>query len=886
MKTGAHKNSTKFATPIPQHAWNHPLNSHLLALVAMIATLVAAMSLSSCAGYTTNAAGSAGSQGGPGSGILSASTGTVDFGNVDVGSTGTQALTLTNTGTASVSISNVSVSGAGFSVMGGNFTGTVLAGQSVSLQFQFAPQSTGSLDGSVTIASNASSTSEAAGTSSPIVAEASTTSNFKIKLHGNAVQALISLSPSSLNFNNVTAGQSSSQAVKLINNGTADLHLQSATVTGITFSVQGLSTPQTVPAGQSISFSVQYAPTGAGSASGKVALADNAPNAPQTLILTGNAVAPGGTLLANPGSYNFSNVVVGSSSQQTITLTNSGAGTVTINSISATGAGFSATGLSANQTIAAGAKATFTASFAPVSAGNASGTIVLATDASNPTLAIALSGTGTEGALSSNPASVNFGSILVGSSSTATITLTNSGTAPVSVSAASPSGAGFSVSGFTSGTLNPGGTSSFSVVFAPAAAGSTTGTVSVTSDAPGSPLKVSLSGIGTATQAQLSVSPASVSFSNVNVGGSASQTVTLTNTGNAALNITAAAISGPGYTTTLAPMTINAGANTAFSVNFAPTAEGSAPGSISITSNAPGSPASIALTGTGMEALGSASPASVAFGGVVVGNSNSQVIILKNTGNATLSFSQVSVSGQGFSISGLTTSSTIAAGSSLNFNAVFAPASASSSTGSITLTTNGSPSQISISLSGSGTAATQTLSVSSSSLTFGNVQVGNNSSLTTTVTNTGNSDVSISGVTVTGATYTASGVTSGMVLSPNQSVTLTVNFAPAALGNDPGTVSIASNATNSPADISVTGESHTVLLSWTGSTSTSVTGYYVYRGTQLGQYTKIDPSSPATGAQFTDTGVAAATTYYYVVTAVDSSGVESSYSTPATVSVP
>ncbi|MDE3168942.1 MAG: hypothetical protein KGL75_02270, partial [Acidobacteriota bacterium] len=153
-------------------------------------------------------------------------------------------------------------------------------------------------------------------------------------------------------------------------------------------------------------------------------------------------------------------------------------------------------------------------------------------------------------------------------------------------------------------------------------------------------------------------------------------------------------------------------------------------------------------------------------------------------------------------------------------------------------------------------------------------------------TSTGNSSVSISTVNVTGAGYTASGITPGLVLSPNQSVTLTVNFAPTVLGNNPGTVSIASNATNSPGAISLTGESHTVMLHWAASTSTGVTGYYVYRGTQSGQYTKINSSSPATGTQFTDPTVAAGTTYNYVVTAVDSSGVESSYSAASMVSVP
>ncbi|MGA9885269.1 MAG: choice-of-anchor D domain-containing protein [Candidatus Acidiferrales bacterium] len=867
MKTRAQKSEAKNVVPTFSNRANHAGRRQPLALVTMIALLSAAIGLSSCAGYTTNAAGTTGSQGGSATGTLSASSTSLSFGGVVVGSSNTLNVSMTNTGTATVNISQAAISGAAFSVVGGNPSSTIPAGQSSTVQIRFAPQSAGAATGSLTVTSDAAD------------------SPMAISLAGTGTQPTLTLSPTALNFNNVTVGQTSSESVTLINNGNANLLLTAANVTGNGFAISGLSLPKTLPAGQSTTLGVQFTPSSTNAASGSISFTDDSASSPQTLLLTGSAVAAGGTLSANPGSYNFNSVMVGGSTHQTITLTNSGAGTVTINQVGVTGTGFSTSGISAGQTIAARAQASFIATFAPTGAGNASGTVTIQTNASNPTLSIALSGTGTQGALSANPSSISFGSLLVGSTGSVSVTLTNSGTAPVALSAASASGTGFTMSGFIAGTVNPGATSSFTVTFAPTTFGSASGTVSVTSNAPGSPLKITLSGTATATQPQLSISPSSVPFSNVNVGSNASQTVTLTNNGNAALNITAATVSGSGYTMTLAPTTINAGANTTFSVTFAPTAEGSAAGNISITSNAPGSPASVALSGTGLQALGSASPTSVAFGSVVVGNSNSDVINLKNNGNSTLSFSQISVTGSGFSVTGITTSSTIAAGGTLNFNAVFAPGSASSSTGSITLSTSGSPAQISISLTGTGTAATESLGDSPSSLNFGNVQVGSNGSLTTTVTNTGNANVTISGVTVTGSGYAASGITSGLILTPNQTATLTVTFAPTGLGSDPGSVSIASNATSSPTTITLSGESHTVLLSWTASTSSGVTGYYVYRGTQSGQYTKVDPSSQATGTQFTDTTVAAGTTYYYVVTAV-ADGVESPYSSPATVNVP
>jgi fibronectin type 3 domain-containing protein len=84
----------------------------------------------------------------------------------------------------------------------------------------------------------------------------------------------------------------------------------------------------------------------------------------------------------------------------------------------------------------------------------------------------------------------------------------------------------------------------------------------------------------------------------------------------------------------------------------------------------------------------------------------------------------------------------------------------------------------------------------------------------------------------------------------------------------------------------LTGASHAAALAWAASTSTGVTGYYVYRGTAPGQYAKINPSAlSASQLSYTDAAVQSGT-YYYVVTSLDSSNEESAYSNPATVTIP
>ena len=131
----------------------------------------------------------------------------------------------------------------------------------------------------------------------------------------------------------------------------------------------------------------------------------------------------------------------------------------------------------------------------------------------------------------------------------------------------------------------------------------------------------------------------------------------------------------------------------------------------------------------------------------------------------------------------------------------------------------------------------------------------------------------------------------GTTIAAGQTSELNVVFAPKATGSVTGKVTITSNATNSPNSVSVSGTgvsstSHSVTLSWAASSSSGVVGYYVYRSTTSGSsYTRIN-SSALTTLKYTDGSVSAGETYYYVVTAVNSSGTESAKSAQVTAVVP
>lgn len=277
------------------------------------------------------------------------------------------------------------------------------------------------------------------------------------------------------------------------------------------------------------------------------------------------------------------------------------------------------------------------------------------------------------------------------------------------------------------------------------------------------------------------------------------------------------------------------------------------------------------------------------FSNDIVNSSASQALIISNTGTATLSITQINLTGAAFSLSGVSLPFAVGAGQQTTVSVVFRPASAGTAAGSLSIVSNAPTSPSFVSLSGSAVAATYILGVTPASLNFGNVAAGTASAAqSVTITNTGNSSVTISSMAVSGTGYSMSGGGSNITLTPSQTLGVSVAFDPTGAGSVNGSLSLTSNATGSPTAVALTGTGvaqRSVALAWDASTS-SVAGYNVYRTTTSGSaYVKIN-SALLGGLTFDDQTVQSATTYYYVVTAVDSSGDESTYSNQVAAAIP
>ncbi len=258
--------------------------------------------------------------------------------------------------------------------------------------------------------------------------------------------------------------------------------------------------------------------------------------------------------------------------------------------------------------------------------------------------------------------------------------------------------------------------------------------------------------------------------------------------------------------------------------------------------------------------------------------------------SASLTISNVNATGTGFSVSGLSTPLSIAAGATALLTVGFSPTSIGSANGSVVLTSSASDSQTTIVLSGTSVGSSRVLNVSPTSLAFGSVNVNGSSTQQITLQNGGNSNITISGESINGTGLSATGV-GGTTLAPGQTVVMTAEFSPKALGSITGGITITSNASGGgsvtvPATGTGVVAARLVLLQWQPSSSSGVIGYYVYRSTVSGgPYTKLVGSLVA-GTSYSDSNVSTGTEYYYVVTAVGADGVTSPYSTQIGISVP
>jgi fibronectin type 3 domain-containing protein len=131
-----------------------------------------------------------------------------------------------------------------------------------------------------------------------------------------------------------------------------------------------------------------------------------------------------------------------------------------------------------------------------------------------------------------------------------------------------------------------------------------------------------------------------------------------------------------------------------------------------------------------------------------------------------------------------------------------------------------------------------------------------------------------------------------VTLTPKQTLTLQVQFKPAAAGAATGQITISSNSSSGGTTVVTlsgtgTAVAHEVDLSWNPPSSSPdpVVGYNIYRSLGSGSFQLMNTSRD-TQTTYVDNIVVSGTTYNYIVKSVDSSGVESIASNEIAVTIP
>ena len=339
------------------------------------------------------------------------------------------------------------------------------------------------------------------------------------------------------------------------------------------------------------------------------------------------------------------------------------------------------------------------------------------------------------------------------------------------------------------------------VTFAPTAQTSYGANVTVNADQTSGVNTISASGTGAAPITRIIALSGDLAFGNVTVGTIAQRTLTIANNGNSTLTISS--ISYPtGFSGNWSSGTIPASGSQNVTVTFSPSAATSYGGTVTVNANQTSGGNTIAASGTGtptIERIISLS-GNLAFGDVTVGTSAQRTLTIANNGNSTLTVGSISYP-SGFSGYSGNWSGTIAAGVLQNVTVTFSPTSEITYGGDLTVISDKTSGTETRAVSGTGTPVPTRIIALSGDLAFGSVTVGTSAQRTLTIANTGNSALTVSGISYPGG---FSGNWSGAIAAGG-SQDVTVTFLPTSAISYGGDLTVISDKTGGASSIEVSG---------------------------------------------------------------------------------
>lgn len=419
----------------------------------------------------------------------------------------------------------------------------------------------------------------------------------------------ITANPESLNFGEVKQTQSKTERIVIGNSGEQNLVISSLSVQGVGFSNLDMTT-WTIEPGDTAHLPVVFSPALIAPYTGSVVIGSNSfENGELTIPLSGTGIELPIVIGSDTELLNFNGVKVTQTKTETITISNTGEGTLEVTGVSISGSEVFTVTSATSFTVAPGESQEVSITFAPTEVTLYSATVTFTSNATNNgSLEVDLAGEGITLPINitADPSSLSFGSVKIGQTKTLEVVIAN------------PEGEGdLEIDDITSGAsvytveevvfpliIAPNQSVELSVTFSPTEIGTFLSELTFVSNATNvlGNFTVGLSGDGTALVPNGTIDPAEVSFGNIPVGMYETADITISNTGgDIALTIETPTFTGTGFSLDYSgefPVLIEPDASQTFSLKFKPAALGEFAGVVTFPGNNP-EVLTVSLSGTG-----------------------------------------------------------------------------------------------------------------------------------------------------------------------------------------------------------------------------------------------------------------------------------------------
>ncbi|MEQ9131893.1 MAG: choice-of-anchor D domain-containing protein [Salinisphaeraceae bacterium] len=529
-----------------------------------------------------------------GVGQLSATPAGVVFGATSTGASVRESVTVANVGDATLMVGAIVGVNAPFDVpqaQDGCSGESLTAGSSCTFEVSFSPVTEGSFSATLQVQSNAN------------------TATVNVAGQGVAEGApAAALSPAVIDLGVVSVSSEATGTVTLRNDGDATLTIGSISGLSSPFRIASTACGATLPAGGQCQITLAFSPVASGFVQDELVVSSDGGTL-STLVQGTGADQPMGDPVLSPVSLDFGDLPVGMSASDGVTLRNDGDGALAITDIRVTGAAFTLESESCPATLNSGESCSVVVGFSPNAEGNASGELVVDTDAGSQVVAVTGRGTAVlEGpALSVDRTTVSFANTEVGSESQRVLQVSNDGDQRLDdIVVSGASGAFSSNAQDCSGGVAPGASCNVRLTFAPSDAGGDNDSLVISSN--GGSVTVALQGVGV-NQAvpAIQVRPSPLQFGERGLGMTEDQVVEVINAGTADLILGGqAGLSSPFAVTSnnCGSRRLSPGQRCQIRVSFNPTQPGFVSDVLEILSNDnDDSPFRLTVTGEGIQDL-------------------------------------------------------------------------------------------------------------------------------------------------------------------------------------------------------------------------------------------------------------------------------------------